>query len=154
MRVHAEEKIYRINCLTEEMDAIYHQAAVKFGMADSVLLILYMLYMNDGRRLLPEIYKSSGISKQTVNSAIRKLEKEGVVYMENYDRKSKIVCLTETGKEYAAQTAGKLFEAECESFDDWKEEEIDQYLGLAEKYNASLRNQIRKLPTRGEKNGE
>ena len=43
MRADAEEKIYRINCLTEEIDAIYHQAAVKFGVSDSVLLILYML---------------------------------------------------------------------------------------------------------------
>lgn len=151
MRAHAEEKIYRINCLTEEMDAIYHQAAVKFGMADSVLMILYILYMNDNRRLLPEIYKSCGISKQTVNSAIRKLEKESVVYLENYDGKSKIVCLTEKGKTYAVQTAGKLFAAECEIFNDWKEEEIDQYLKLAEKYNTSLRNQVRKLPTIGEK---
>ena len=150
MRADAEEKIYRINCLTEEIDAIYHQAAVKFGVSDSVLLILYMLYTKNGRRLLPNIYKTSGISKQTVNSAIRKLEKEEIVYLENYDGKSKIVCLTEKGKAYAAQTAGKLFAAECELFNDWKEEEIDQYLKMMEKYNTSLRNQIGQIPGKGE----
>ena len=60
----------------------------------------------------------------------------------------------EKGKAYAAQTAGKLFAAECELFNDWKEEEIDQYLKMMEKYNTSLRNQIGKIPGKGEGKNE
>ena len=87
----------------------------------------------------------SGISKQTINSAIRKLEIEEIVYLEKHNGKSKIVCLTEKGKPYANRTAAKLYEAECSAFRDWSEEEIDFYLHLIEKHNSSLRNQIEKL---------
>lgn len=137
--------IYRINCLTEEVDSLYHQAALRLGVSDSVLLILYMIYVNGEKCLLYDIYKSSGISKQTINSAIRKLEKEEVVYLEKHTGKTKMVCLTEKGKSYADQTAAKLFEAEYNAFCDWSEEEIDVYLRLIEKHNTSLRKQIQYL---------
>ena len=94
-REEIQEKIYRINCLTEETDSIYHQAAVQFGLSDSSLLIFYMLYTNKGQCRLSDLYMVSGTSKQTVNSAIRKMEKEGMVYLEMYDGKSKMVYLTE-----------------------------------------------------------
>ena len=78
-----QDKVNQINCLNEEIDSLYHQAALKLGVSDSVLFVLYMLHTNDGKCLLYDIYKLSGISKQTVNSAIRKLENEETVYLEN-----------------------------------------------------------------------
>ncbi len=139
------DRIFRINCLTEDIDSLYHQAALKLGVSDSVLFILYMTLIHGERCFLNNIYKLSGISKQTINSAIRKLENEEIVYLEKHNGKSKIVCLTEKGKSYANRTAARLYEAECSAFHDWSEEEIDLYLRLVEKHNASLRNQIVKL---------
>ena len=69
-----QDKVNQINCLNEEIDSLYHQAALKLGVSDCVLFVLYMLHTNDGKCLLYDIYKLSRISKQTVNSAIRKLE--------------------------------------------------------------------------------
>lgn len=40
-------------------------------------------------RLLSDIYKKSGISKQTVNSAIRSLEADGILYLEQYNGRAK-----------------------------------------------------------------
>ena len=34
------DKIYQINCLTEEVDSLYHQAALKLGGSDSVMWVL------------------------------------------------------------------------------------------------------------------
>lgn len=139
------DKIYRINCLTEDINSLYHQAAVKLGMSDSVLFVLYMLHISGEKCLLYDIYKLSGISKQTINSAIRKLENEEMIYLEKHNGKSKIVCLTEKGRECSLQTAAKLAEAECRAFGDWSEKEIDLYVRLIEKHDASLRKQIEKL---------
>ncbi len=139
------DRIYQINCLTEEVDSLYHQAAVKLGVSDSVLFILYMLYVNREKCLLYDIYKLSGISKQTINSAIRKLEQEDIVYLQKHNGKSKLVCLTETGKNYAKQTAGKLLDAECKAFGSWSREELDLYLQLIKKHNAELQKQIENL---------
>lgn len=137
--------ICQINCLTEETDSLYHQAALKLGVSDSVLFILYMMYVNGEKCLLYDIYKSSGISKQTVNSAIRKLENEGIVYLEKHSGKNKTVYLTEKGKSYVNKTAAKLLEAEYNAFSDWSEEEIHLYLSLIEKHNASIRKQIQNM---------
>lgn len=139
------DKINRINCLMEEVDSLYHQAALKLGVSDTVLFVLYMLHTNNGKCLLYDIYKSSGISKQTVNSAVRKLESEEMIYLEKCNGKSKMIYLTEKGKIYASQTAAKLFDAECRALGDWTKEEIDLYLKLLEKHNTDFKNQIESL---------
>lgn len=140
-----QERIHRVNCLSNELDAIYHQAARKLGISDSVMLVLYMLYERGGTSPLLEICAESGTSKQTINSALRKLEKEEILYLEQEGRKTKRVCLTEKGKLYVNQTAARLFQAECSAFDDWTDEEVKQYLTLMEKYNESLRKQVEKI---------
>ena len=139
------EKIFRINCLTEDIDSLYHQVALKFRMSDSILFVLYMVYINGEQCLLYDIYKSYGISKQTINSAIRKLENNDIVYLEKHNGKAKKVCLTDKGKSYIKQNAARLFEAECNAIEYWSEKEINLYLSLIEKHNASLRKQIQNL---------
>lgn len=138
-------KIYRINGLYQECESVYHQVALHFHMSDSSLKILYTIYVNYGKCLLYDIYSASGISKQTVNSAIRKLEKEELIYLENFNKKSKIVNFTEKGSEYAQKTVAPLFKAECNAFEDWSERDFKLYLLLIEKHNVSLRKQIDQL---------
>lgn len=138
-------KIYQINYLIEDIDSLYHQAALKLGVSDSVMSVLYMLYTSHGERMLNDIYKLSGISKQTINSAIRKLEKDGLIYLEHYNGKSKRICFTEEGKIYADQTVSRIFQAECSVFNEWTDEEVDLYLKFIQRYNASFRNEINKL---------
>lgn len=135
----------KINCLLTETDSVYHQAAVKLGLADSEMGILYMLYEKDGKCPLSEIVKTTGISKQTVNSALRKLEREEVVALEQSGKRAKVVCLTEKGKAVADKTAARLFDAECSVYAAWTEEELETYVRLMEKYNDDLRKQIEKL---------
>lgn len=139
------EKIRKINGLTSEMDALYHRAALKIGLADSAMHILYTICNNGESCLLSDIYRQSGISKQTINSALRKLEEKGVLYLEQYKGKAKKVLLTETGKTYMQQTAARLYEAECRAFETWTEDEINTYIHLLTKYETSLHEQIAQL---------
>ena len=37
-----QDKVNQINCLNEEIDSLYHQAALKLGVSDCVLFVLYM----------------------------------------------------------------------------------------------------------------
>ena len=61
--------------LAGEINALYHEAAVKTGVSDSVQNILYVICEKGDRCLQSEISKLTGISRQTINSAIHKLEK-------------------------------------------------------------------------------
>lgn len=137
-----EEIMYRVNCLASDLDALYHQAALKLGLSDSVLFVLYLVYEKGGRRPLAAICKEANISKQTLNSAVRKLEGERIVYLEQSGGRAKTLCLTEAGMDYARRTVARLFRAERSVFRDWTPEEIRQYLRLMEKYNNDFRRQI------------
>jgi len=139
------DEIHRINYLTSEMEALYHQASLKLGITDSVSIILYTIYDNSKFCLLSDIYKKSGISKQTVNSAIRGLEADGILYLEQHTGRAKKIVLTEKGKEYVNKTVAKLYEAEVQAFESWSTEEINTYIRLMGKYADCFRKQISAL---------
>jgi len=65
------------NLLLSEIDAAYHDAALRLGLSDSAMLILYTICWCDGECLLSDI--TSGASKQTINSALRKLEADNII---------------------------------------------------------------------------
>jgi len=136
------DEIHRINYLTSEMEALYHQASLKLDITDSVSIVLYTIYDTGENCLLSDIYKKSGISKQTVNSAIRGLEMNGILYLKRYTGRAKKIILTEKGKDYTNNTVAKLYKAEAQAFDSWSTEEINTYIHLMEKYADCFRKQI------------
>ena len=85
------EGIRRFNYLLGELDATYHDIALKFALSDSAMHILYTLCDEGTDCPLSEICRRCGLSKQTVNSAIRKLEAEGILYLQKTGSKGKIV---------------------------------------------------------------
>ena len=138
-------QIHRINYLTSEMESFYHQASLKLGVSDSVSMVLYTIYDTGESCLLSDIYKKTGISKQTINSAIRTLEASDILYLIPYTGRAKKVILTQKGKDYIQKTAAKIYQAEIRAFDTWSEEEINTYMELMEKYADCFRQQIEKL---------
>ncbi|MBQ7058839.1 MAG: winged helix DNA-binding protein [Firmicutes bacterium] len=135
---------HRLNYLASEINSLYHQFSIRLGLSDSVSIILYTIYdLGDGC-LLSEIYKSSGISKQTIGSAIRSLEEDGILFLAQHDGRSKKVILTEKGKDYVKKTAARIYDAELKALDTWTKEEIETYIRLTEKYLESFRQQIEK----------
>ena len=140
------KQLHRINYLLSETDALYHQASQKIGLSDSASMILYTIVDNNGSCLLSDIYKQAGISKQTVNSAIRKLESEHIVYLEKYSGREKKVLLTEAGTDFAGKTIAHLFTAEINAFSSWTEDEVKAYIHFLEKFISSFRAQVSQLP--------
>lgn len=69
--------IRRFNHLLGELDAVYHDLSFRLGMSDSVSKILYTICDAGTSCPLHLICQRTGLSKQTVNSALRKLEREG-----------------------------------------------------------------------------
>ena len=137
----------RINYLITETDAVYHEIARRLGVSDSTMLILYVLTDAGGSCPLSAIYGQTGLSKQTINSALRKLEADGTVYLCPADKKSKIVCLTDAGRTLAARTAGQVLEMENAIYTAWPQDELEAYLALTEKYVRCLRQKLDSLPS-------
>jgi len=139
MGAYSSKEMKRFNHLISEIDATYHELSLKLGLSDSVMTILYTICDNGESCPLQEICHRSGVSKQTINSAIRKLEAAGIVYLEQANSKSKNVCLTEEGKLFAQQTAIRIIAAENEIFASWPKEDVNQYLELTARFLAAIK---------------
>lgn len=137
--------IKRSNHLNGEIEAVYHEMSLKLGLSDSASLILYTILDNGTSCLLQDICRRSGLSKQTVNSAIRKLEAEGTVYLTAMGAKNKNVCLTEEGVRFARRTAGKILEAENKVFASWSQEDVEKYLQLTEMFLQQMKQQAKEI---------
>lgn len=130
----SSEELKRLNRLHGELSAMYHEAARRLGLSDSAMNVLYTLCSEGGSCLLSDVIRQSGLSKQTVNSAIRKLEADGIAYLQTAGARAKRLCLTEAGQRLAGQTAQRLIQAESELLGAWLPEECQCYLALTERY--------------------
>ncbi len=139
------EALGRFNHLSSELDSLYHQASRRFGLSDSAMHILYTAYSEGGRCQLGTICRLSLISKQTINSSLRKLEREDIVYLERCGGRRKLVCLTGKGEALAGRTAAALVEIENRVLGSWSEEDRTEYFRLMQKYISDFRGEIERL---------
>ena len=118
---------------------MYHEASLKLGMSDSVSKILYTICNVGSSCLLHDICKQTGLSKQTVHSAIRNLEAKEMVTLELVGGKSKKVCLTEKGEIFAQKTARRIIDMENSILSSWPKEDVQTYLELTERFLVDLK---------------
>ena len=135
----------RLNYLMSGINEVYHDAAVKLGVSDSAMEILYTLCVAGDRCPLSDVARLSGSSRQTIHSAARRLERDGVVRLEAKNGRDKLVCLTEEGRALTEKTAQKVIAIENEIFDGWEREEREQYLRLLQKYLNDLKGRVVRL---------
>ena len=135
----------RYNYLCGEIEAAYHALSLKLGLSDSAMKILYSVCDNGEGCLLQSISAYTGLSKQTINSAVRKLETEGIIYLELFDAKSKKVYFTKKGRKLAERTAYRILQLEEEIFASWEKTDVEKYLQLTENYLISLREKTEEL---------
>lgn len=132
----------RLNYLLGETEALYHELAFQMGLSDSAMRILYALCDNGESCLLRQLCRCSGLSKQTVNSALRKLEQQGVLYLEAVDARAKQVRLTPKGRELARHTVVPVMEMEKAVFAGWDPRAVQDYLRYTEQFLQDMRQQM------------
>ncbi len=145
MKAYSSKAMKRFNHLLGEIEAVYHDIALKFGQSDSAMSILYTICDYGESCPLQEICQRSGISKQTINSALRKLETEGIVYLESAGAREKNVCLTGKGKDLAKATAIRVIEAENGILASWPKEDVEKYLELTERFLAGIQEKAKEI---------
>ena len=130
--------ITRFNTLMSEIGATYHEISKRLDLTDSAFNIMYVVYDNEGSYPLSGIVKMTCISKQTVNSSLRNLESEGLVYLEKTSGRSKTVHLTE-------RTVKIIRDEENAVFDRWSDEERKIYFELTERYIEEMKKVAERL---------
>lgn len=137
----AARDLRRFNYLVGETDKLYHRAALRLGLSDSAFAVLYTL-CSEGRCGISDVCHLTGVSKQTVNSALRRLEADGLVKLEAVDGRKKQLSLTAKGFRLAAKSAARVVEAENRIFESWSETDRAEFLRLTEKYLCDFKKEV------------
>ena len=117
-----------------EFNRLY-SLSLKMGMSDSTFIILYTIAeLGDGCSQ-KEICEQVSISKQTINSSIRKLEGSGVIRLEKGTRGRELhILLTEAGKQIIREKIYPIMEAEDRAFTHMPAEDRAEFLRLSRLY--------------------
>lgn len=134
-----------------EIDAAYHDASLKMGLTDSAMQILYSVHIAEGALYPSEIARLCGMSRQTVGSALRALERQGLVYLETEAGRNRPVRLTQAGETVCRERVAPVAAAEEAIWNGWTEADRDAYLRLSRQYLEDLRARVEAL--RGPQNG-
>lgn len=127
------------------IQSAYHEAALKMNMSDSELRILYAFNFHQEGCNQSVLYKESCLTKSTVNSALRKMEKKEILYITPGSGRNTMVFLTEQGRKLMENTAYKIIEIENAIYDTWTSEEQELFMKLNRDFAAKLRDKIREL---------
>ncbi len=134
------------NRIYTELNDLYHEVARKMHLSDSAFDILYGIYDMGDDCQQRDICNASYMPKQTVNSSIRKLEKEGYLALVSGKGRNKYIRLTESGKELIERKLLPLIHIENDAFNCMTAEECAQMLALNKKYAQALRQGLSTYP--------
>ena len=82
MEAGTEKRYQEFISASKEIDDVYHMLALKFGLSDSAMWILCTMREANRELTQSEIAQEMSMSRQTVNSAIKNLEKQGYLRLE------------------------------------------------------------------------
>ena len=106
------EKLVIFNRIYKEYNEIYHEAAIRLGLSNSEFDTLYAICeLGDGCKQT-DICRTTFIPKQTVNSAIRTLEKKEYLTLASGKGRSMQIFLTDEGQHVMQEKIYPVIKAE------------------------------------------
>ncbi len=140
------KKLSEYNSIIKENEEIYHKIARKFGLSDCAFWILYTMCEEEDTLTQTGICDALYQPKQTVNSALKKLEKDGYIELETIAGcRSKQINFTEKGSKFVDKTVGKVIANEQKALLSLTLEEQEMFIGLFHKYTNLLKNNINSM---------
>jgi len=133
------------NQLYREIDEMYHNIAIKMDLSDSAFHIFYTIYDFGDGCLQKDICSVTSISKQTIHSAVRKLEREGYVFLKQGKGRNKHIFLTDRGKELINKKILPVINMENRVFQEMSQQESNELLRLTRRYKELLQKKSREL---------
>ncbi len=134
--------IQTLDSRIKKLNNIYGAIAFELDLPESSFWILYII--SDSKEELSQdmVYREWAIPKQTINSAVRQLEKRGFIFLERIRSpgscKQQAIKLTADGQRFVEETIIPFKEAERRYLDKMSEKEKTIYFYLLEKHISCL----------------
>lgn len=138
------EKRMLFDRLFKEQDYFYYQAAAKANLSEAAFWILFGICDSDRAWTQSQLCREFYYSKQTINSAVKRLEKMGFICLEADKGKGnrKFLVLTEAGRAYCQAEIMPLIQAEIDAFSSFTEAETDVLLSLMQRQLEALKKRV------------
>mgnify|MGYP001029498125 FL=1 len=134
-----------INRLNKAFTEFYHDLCVQNGISDSVFDIFYAIAALGDGCCQRDICDYAFTSKQTIHSAIHKLEKEGLLRFASGKGREMHIYLTPAGGQFMKEKIAPVIAMENEVISQMPPDETDFLLRLTAKYLDCLRRQSSQL---------
>lgn len=132
------------NQLLKESDDIYRVYAKNSNLSETAFWILYCIREREEAFTQREICNYWFYTPQTVNSALKHMEEDGLLVLraEEGNRKSKKIYLTEKGEKLVEQIVDPLIDAEVRATEKLGEQEMEKFLKIMKKQTELFRKEI------------
>ncbi len=128
-----------LNRLNKAISELYHDLCVQIGMSDSVFDIFYAIAALGDGCCQRDICDYAFTSKQTIHSAIHKLEKEGLLRFTPGKGREMHIFLTPAGEQFMREHVAPVIAMENKTISQMPPDETDLLVQLTAKYLDCLR---------------
>lgn len=137
--VEQNARLFSLNTVWKENSDIYRRMAKIIGLTETELWILYTLRVEPGEITQSRMCEFLHEPKQTVNSALKKMEASGLLVLESgQNRRAKTIRLTETGLRLAQKTVDRVWQTETLALSQFSEEDAERMFALMRRMNALM----------------
>lgn len=128
------EHLHAFNAFYKELSHIYHEEALAAGISDSAFEVLYCLSTLEDGCCQKHIAQASFLSKQTINSSIKALEKKGWIELRKGKGRECGVYLMDGGRDVIEMYVYPAIQRENEAFEQMGEENAGRFIELGQRY--------------------
>ena len=141
------EILLQYNHIFKDTDEVYHRLAGAFGLSNCAFWILYLLRETSREYTQAGICEVLQLPRQTVNSALKKLQSLGYIRMESdgKNQKNKLLRLTSEGIHFASETVDLVFAAEQNTLNQFSAQERKTFIEINQKYCQGMRREAEKI---------
>ncbi len=145
-KIESKRMLIEYNLIFREMDEVYRQIAEHYGLSECAFWILYAIRESDNNYTQSDLCRILSLSKQTINSALKKLEENEYIMLQcdERNRRNKRIIFTKSGEKLANNTVDKVFEVEEKTFSYFENDDAEKYMEYFRKHLRILREEARK----------
>ena len=139
------EKVKYLNTMLCEIDNLYQTLIQNKGLSDSEYVVLFSILELGEGCLQKDIADNSFINKKTINSTIKKLEKNGIIELRAGKYPNMHIYLTEFGKNYMKDNVIPVIELENNAMGSVPDSDFENFVSTYAKYSKLFKNEVEKL---------
>lgn len=134
-----------INTIFKNIDHLYYECARNSGISETAYYILMTVRIEKNQCTQTDICERWAMSRQTVNSALKRLEKDGyLVLIPTTSGRSKVIELTDKGNGYVKQHIDPILVLEDKAWKQLSREKRELFSEILQEYYNFFSNGLEK----------